>query len=92
MINTHHPINTARLLKQRTTIQRDQRPEVVIHRNRPGFIERQDGSWIHLPIHSTVQSRRSAHGHKSSKPKARRRLWHWLASMLNASQAKNKEQ
>lgn len=68
------------------------RPEVITHRNRTGFIERQDGSWIHLPIHSPVQTRRSARGHKSSKPKARRRLWHWLASMLSAGQAKNKEQ
>lgn len=52
------------------------RPEVITHRSRPGFIERQDGSWICLPIQA-----RSARSSKTSKPKARRRLWHWLAGV-----------
>ncbi|OIN09100.1 hypothetical protein [Oceanisphaera psychrotolerans] len=68
-------INTARLLRTPASVYAPQRPEVVTHRSRPGFIERQDGSWICLPIHSPVQRRRN-------KPKARRRLWHWLAGML----------
>ena len=49
------------------------RPEVITHRSRPGFIERQDGSWICLPV--------QARGARN-KPKARRRLWHWLAGVL----------
>ncbi|MFP2768356.1 hypothetical protein [Oceanisphaera sp. KMM 10153] len=55
------------------------RPEVVVHRHRPGFIERQDGSWICLPVHNSKQAR------KQNKPKARRRLWHWLAGQLSAA-------
>lgn len=47
------------------------RPEVVTHRHRPGFIECQDGRWLHLPVQR-----------RTNKPKARRRLWHWLAGML----------
>ena len=69
-------INTARLLRTPVSVSAPQRPEVVVHRNRPGFIERQDGSWICLPVGSPVQTRRQ------NKHKARRRLWNWLASVL----------
>ncbi|OYD24718.1 hypothetical protein [Oceanimonas baumannii] len=71
-------INTARLLRVETPVCTPAlRPEVITHRNRPGFIERQDGSWIVLPI----QNRRP------NKPKARRRLWSWLAGQLGTGGA-----
>lgn len=70
-------INTARLLHTPVAVSAPLRPEVITHRNRPGFIERQDGSWIVLP----VQTRRN-------KPKARRRLWHWLAGAVANSNRK----
>lgn len=70
-------IDIARLLHTPVVISAPQRPDVVIHRSRPGFIERQDGSWICLPIGSPVQVRRK------NKPKARRRLWNWLANVLD---------
>ncbi|MGP7732873.1 hypothetical protein [Oceanimonas smirnovii] len=70
-------INTARLLRVPAPVCPPAlRPEVIIHRSRPGFIECQDGSWIVLP----VQARRP------NKPKARRRLWNWLAGVLDAKQ------
>lgn len=74
-------INTARLLHTPVAVSAPLRPEVITHRNRPGFIERPDGSWICLPVHSPVQARRN-------KPKARRRLWHWLAGALGNSNRK----
>lgn len=67
-------INIARLLHTPVSVSGPLRPEIVTHHSRPGFIERQDGSWICLPI--GVQARRK------NKPKARRRLWSWLASVL----------
>lgn len=70
-------INIAPLLKHQATIaQPELRPYAVTHTNRPGFIERQDGSWICLPI--ARQAKRNP-----NKPKARRRLWNWLANTLN---------
>lgn len=66
-------IELTHLLRDPVTVQsRPQRPDVVTHRSRPGFIERQDGSWIYLPVHNR----------KPNKPKARRRLWNWLAGIL----------
>lgn len=65
-------VNTARLLHVQAPVCRDLRPQVVTHRHRPGFIERQDGSWITLPVH---QNRRK-------KLNRRRRLWDWLAGVL----------
>lgn len=61
-------ITICNLLTVKARVARSARPEVVVHRNRPGFIERQDGSWINLPVQ----------GRRQSKPKARRRLWFWL--------------
>lgn len=72
-------INTARLLRVPATVcTQALRPEVITHRHRPGFIECQDGSWLCLPIQARQQN----------KPKARRRLWHWLAGQLSADTAK----
>ena len=65
-------INTARLLKfQAPVVEQSLRPYAVTHHSRPGFVEMPNGSWLNL----SVQPRRQA------KPKARRRLWHWLASI-----------
>lgn len=76
MLITTAPINTARLLKRRAPIRQPElRPYAVTHTNRPGFIERQDGTWICLPV--ARQAKRTP-----NKPKARRRLWHWLAGVL----------
>lgn len=70
-------INTARLLHTPVVASAPLRPERIEHHGRPGFMERQDGSWICLPIQA-----RSARSHK---PKARRRLWNWLAGQLSAA-------
>lgn len=79
-------INTARLLRAPATVCPPAlRPEVITHRHRPGFMERQDGSWICLPIQA-----RSARSYKSSKPKARRRLWNWLAGVLGEPNSQKK--
>lgn len=68
-------INIARLLHTPVSVSAPLRPEIVIHNARPGFIERQDGSWICLPVDYVMQVKRN-------KPKARRRLWHWLVNVL----------
>lgn len=70
-------IDIAQLIHTRAPIaQPELRPYAITHVNRPGFIERQDGSWICLPV--TRQAKRAP-----NKPKARRRLWNWLANTLN---------
>ncbi|GHA05442.1 hypothetical protein [Oceanisphaera arctica] len=77
-------IELTRLLRAPALVRHNPlRPEVITHRHRPGFIERQDGSWITLPVQT--RSARSARSHKTGKanrPKARRRLWHWLNSLI----------
>ncbi|OXS14900.1 hypothetical protein CGX12_11815 [Zobellella denitrificans] len=69
-------ITTARLLRvQAPVCTTPLRPEVITHRHRPGFVERQDGSWICLP----VQHNRKRRIHR------RRRLWDWLAGVLGTT-------
>lgn len=72
-------INTAQLLKYPSpAVGPALRDQVITHRRRPGFIERQDGSWLHLPTHVNVQTHSNR---RANKPKARRRLWHWLTAI-----------
>jgi hypothetical protein len=68
-------INTAHLLRTPAPVATAPlRPEVITHRHRPGFIERQDGSWICLP----VQYNRKRRIHR------RRRLWDWIKQVLGS--------
>lgn len=68
-------INTARLLRVPAPVCTPAlRPEVVTHHARPGFIERQDGSWICLPVQHNSKRRINR----------RRRLWDWIKQVLGS--------